>query len=170
MKTAPYLHKANSEAFIPVSHNILHSLLKGQNKTCVLSLVFNGYLLCTDRPGHVLGVLGPHTHRHTQRGNVRWGCIFRNWEKEISVERGETSQRRQKASWALADSESIHICEMGDDSISLVEEARSCKTLTLQAMQWHHQPKFLASKKKRESIYQHLQVQLQKKASCQEAN
>lgn len=67
MKTAPYLHKTNSEAFTPVSHNILYSLLKGQNKTCVLSLVFNGYLLCTDRPGHVLGVLGPHTHRHTKR-------------------------------------------------------------------------------------------------------
>lgn len=97
------------------------------------SLVFNGYLLCTDRAGNILGVLG--THKHTHRGNVRQGCIFRYWEKEISVERGETSQRRQKASWALADADSIHICETGDDLISLLDEARSCKTPTLKAMQ-----------------------------------
>lgn len=83
------------------------------------SLVFNGHLLYTDGAGHVMRALDTHAHAHTC---VHWECKTRLYvqelgEREISVECGEASQRKQKVSWALADAESIPICGTGTDLI-----------------------------------------------------
>lgn len=83
------------------------------------SLVFNGYLLCTDGAGHVVRALDTCVHAHT---HAHWECKTRLYvqelgERAISVECGEASQRKQKVSWALADAESTPICGTGTDLI-----------------------------------------------------